>query len=166
MQNKDGWDCVCREGGTGVRRSNTERGFAHLAWRLHGTKMHQQTEQMFAFDGYIAKLKCEFLPGTLTEATQHEQHNYTSCGISRCGSINPKASAYEAYNYQLWLTALLGAQGLIRILAVSLLRLAQGKGKKPSTQFSAPVALDSQAPPSPAKLLNCRNTAEACSCWQ
>lgn len=151
--------------GSGVRGGNTECSFAHQGWPLHEKKMHQQADQMFVFEGYAAKIKCEFLPGTLSGATQHEQRNYTSCCIRRCCSINLNASAYEAHNYQLWQTALLGTQGLFRFLAASLLRLAQGEEKeKPSTQFSTPVHLDSRAPPSPAKLLNCRNTAEVWDC--
>lgn len=129
MQNKDGWDCVCGKGGSRVRRGNTERSFAHLGWPLHETKMHKQTDQMSVFEGYTAKIKHEFLPGMLAEATQHEQHKYKSCCICRCCSINLNASAYEAYNYQLWLTAPLGTQGLFRILAISLLSLARGEEK-------------------------------------
>ena len=162
MQYTDGWDGVCGEGGSRVRRANTERSFALLAWPLHKTKMHKE---MFLFEGYTAKIKCEFLTGTPAEATQYDQHNYKSCCICRSRTINPNASAYEAYNSQLRLTALLATQGLFGILAVSLLRVAQEEGKKCSTQSSVPIHLESRARPSPAKLQDCRNTAEVCDYW-
>lgn len=127
--------------------------------------MHKQTDQKAVFEGHVAKTKCEFLPGMLAEATQHEQHNYRSCCIRRCCSINLNASGYAAHNYPLRLTAPRARRGRSGFYLSPSSGLHRGKKKTPAPNSAVPFIWIHKRTPALLKLLNCRNTAGACGYW-